>query len=143
MGVGSLKKDGTTISHPRDKANILNMQFQSVFTRDNSDAQDIFTMSSPFATIDDIQITRAGIKRMLDQIKIHKAPGPDGITPRVMKELSEPVASILTIIFKKSYESGEIQTTGNVPTSHLSTRKAPNMIQVTTGLSPSRAYQAN
>ena len=108
MGVGSLKKDGTTISHPRDKANILNMQFQSVFTRDNPDAQDIPMMSSPFATIDDIQITRAGIKRMLDQLKIHKAPGPDGITPRVMKELSEPVASILTIIFKKSYESGEI-----------------------------------
>ena len=45
---------------------------------------------------------------MLDQLEIHKAPGPDGITPRVMKELSEPVASILTIIFKKSYESGEI-----------------------------------
>ena len=88
MGVGSLKKDGTTISHPRDKANILNMQFQSVFTRDNPDAQNIPMMSSPFATIDDIQITRAGIKRMLDQIKIHKAPGPDGITPRVMKELS-------------------------------------------------------
>ena len=65
-------------------------------------------MSSPFPTIDDIQITRVGIKRMLDQLKIHKAPEPDGITPQVMKELSEPIASILTIIFKKLYESGEI-----------------------------------
>jgi len=76
VGVGSLKKDGTTISHPRDKANILNMQFQSVFTRDNPDVQVIPMMSSPFATIDDIQIIRAGIKRMLNQLKIHKALGP-------------------------------------------------------------------
>ena len=68
---------------------------------------------------------------------------PDGITPRVMKELSEPVASILTIIFRSRMKAEKSQTTGNVPTSHLSIRRALNMMQVTTGLSPSRVYQAN
>ena len=108
MGVGSLQKDGKTVSHPKAKANILNKQFQSVFTRDTTDAQDMPVMPSLVATIDDIQITKLGIKRMLQQLKVHKAPGPDGIAPRVMKELLEPVSTILTIIFKKSYESGEI-----------------------------------
>ena len=37
-----------------------------------------------------------------------KQPGPDGITPRVLKQLSTTVAPILCNIFHKSYDTGEI-----------------------------------
>ena len=108
MGVASLKKDGKTFSCAKDKANILNDQFQSVFTREDIETQSLPSMPLLYPIMSDIQITREGVRRLLKNLKAHKAPGPDGITPRVMKELLEPVASILTTIFVKSYESGEI-----------------------------------
>jgi hypothetical protein len=38
----------------------------------------------------------------------HKVPGPDNIIPRVLKELATHISPILTIIFRKSYNTGEI-----------------------------------
>ena len=108
VGVASLKKDGKTFSCAKDKANILNDQFQSVFTREDIETQSLPSMPILYPVMSDIQITREGVRRLLKNLKAHKAPGPDGMTPRVMKELREPVACILTTIFVKSYESGEI-----------------------------------
>ena len=56
----------------------------------------------------DIEITVAGIEKMLKNLKAHKAPGPDGITPRVMKTLSSTIAPILCTLFRRSYETGEV-----------------------------------
>ena len=41
-------------------------------------------------------------------LKIHKAPGPDGITPRILKALARVIALILTSIFQKSYDTGQV-----------------------------------
>lgn len=55
----------------------------------------------------DIDITTPGIEKMLKNLKIHKAPGPDGITPMVLKTLASFIAPILSIIFRRSYETSE------------------------------------
>lgn len=61
-----------------------------------------------YRNVDDINITREGVRRLLNNLKVHKAPGPDGITLGVLKQPQEPIASVLTTIFVKSYESGDI-----------------------------------
>ena len=47
----------------------------------------------------EINITREGIQRLLLNLNTHKAPRPDEIMSRVLKELANPVANILTVIF--------------------------------------------
>ena len=65
-------------------------------------------MKWKFETIHDIQITEEGVTKLLKNLNPHKAPGPDNITPGVLKELATYISPILTIIFRESYNIGEI-----------------------------------
>ena len=104
-GVAPLKINGQNITDPREKTNALNKKFKSVFTKEDPTPPDLLTASS-FPAMQDIKITENGVRKMLEQLKIHKAAGPDAISPRVLKELAPQIAPILTIIFRKSYETG-------------------------------------
>ncbi|KFV48709.1 RNA-directed DNA polymerase from mobile element jockey, partial [Gavia stellata] len=48
------------------------------------------------------------IRDLLLQLDLHKSVGPDGIHPRVLKELADVIAGPLSIVFHHSWESGEV-----------------------------------
>ena len=62
-------------------------------------------MTGNFETATDINITENGIKKLLLSLNPHKAAGPDNLTLRVLKEMALHIAPILTMIFKRSYET--------------------------------------
>ena len=45
---------------------------------------------------------------LLSNLNPYKSAGPDSITSRVLKELSTDIAPILKIIFKRSYDTGDL-----------------------------------
>ena len=56
----------------------------------------------------DLNITEDLVKKKLRKLKISKSPGPDGIHPRVLKEIGDTIAVPLTIIFNRSLRTGTL-----------------------------------
>ena len=86
----------------------LNNQFKSAFTTETQIPDHILPDTSPYADMPDIVFTVQGVVKILSNPKPHNTPRPDGITPRVLKQLSDKIAPILCNIYNLSYEICEI-----------------------------------
>ena len=94
-GVAPLKVDDKLVTDSKLKAEALNSQFQAVFTRETDFLPSSTSPRAP--PMDKIDITEAGVLNLLKNLNPGKAPGPDSISPRVLKELSDVIAGPLTL----------------------------------------------
>lgn len=107
-GVSPLRgNDGLLYSESHTQAEILNKQFKSAFT-----AEDTTSMPnkgpSPYPTMPDITINNNGLIKILKSLNTHKATGPDNIPAYFLNNLSEEISPFLTKFFQKSINNGEI-----------------------------------
>jgi len=105
-GVSPLKVDGKLVIDPKQKAEALNSQFQSVFTHETS--PDLHNPLTQIPLMPNIVITSAGVLKLLKNLNPSKASGPDNLSPRVLKELSDVLADPLARLFRKSLASGHV-----------------------------------
>ena len=107
MGVYSLKKDGIAFCDPQHKADILNDQFSSVFTNeDSSDRPSLPNSTTP--SMDPITVTVKGVQKLLQNLKPHKAGGPDKIPSRLLKLAAAELSPGLTKLYQLSLDQGQI-----------------------------------
>ena len=99
-----LKKNGTNYGTSLDKAEILNNQFQSVFTIE-TDSPLPDKGPSPHPTMPDITVSLEGVYNLLLNINIHKACGPEQIHGRILKETADIISSFLRTLFQNSLDS--------------------------------------
>ena len=58
------------------------------------------------SVISDITVTEDGVLKLLKNIQTAKAPGPDSIPNRVLKECASELAPSITLLFQKSLDTG-------------------------------------
>ena len=60
--------------------------------------------------IPNLIIQCSGVEKLLQNINIAKASGPDGIPNRILKECSHQIAPGLTVMYQKSVDTGSLPT---------------------------------
>ena len=90
-----------------EKAHRFNQFFASVFNTETNDREREIP-SRTKEKLKEITIGKELVKKKLLALKIGKSPGPDGLHPRVLKELSEVIDVPLTEIFNASLEFGQL-----------------------------------
>ncbi|XP_072028470.1 uncharacterized protein [Amphiura filiformis] len=103
-----IKGDQCTASEASDKAQLFNSYFYSVFSkpRDDNELPDIPMFQHQL--LGSIQIEESDVLEILCSLDTSKAAGPDGISPRLLKECASQIAHPLCHIFNCSLSSGKL-----------------------------------
>ncbi|KAK1212035.1 LIN1 transcriptase, partial [Pygoscelis papua] len=106
-----LDAGGNIVTKAEEMAEVLNAFFASVFSRQTSYPQG--TRPPELEDRDGEQdeppiIQEEAVNDLLCHLDAHKSMGPDGIHPRVLRELAEELAKPLSIIYQQSWLTGEV-----------------------------------
>ena len=91
----------------------MNKQFKKAFSEESSCSAEDFTSKTGLSVdmeglCNTINIAEEGVKKLLKALNPAKALGPDGISPRLLRDLADELAPALTLIFQSSLDTGEV-----------------------------------
>jgi Reverse transcriptase (RNA-dependent DNA polymerase)/Endonuclease-reverse transcriptase len=108
-GVGCLKRaDGSITNDPREKANLLNNYFASVFTVDDGSCSTLPCRVGSGERLSSVLFTVSKVLRKLRSLKPCTAPGPDGIQATLLKHASESLALPLAVLYQSLFNSSVV-----------------------------------
>ena len=103
-----LDENGHFTNNEEEISKILNTFFASVFT-----AEDLSNIPEVPAVqfnnnkiLRNIIVTEGDVSKCIDKLKVNKSPGPDTISPRILKEAKSELVKPLSSLFNKSLQSG-------------------------------------
>ena len=99
--------EGITTSNKSEMTEILNDQFESVFSVDDGTDPAFDERTEQVCDVIGL-IKREDIKTRLNKLDCNKAPGRDKVSQFVLKNCSEQLSVVLEIIFGRSLLEGEI-----------------------------------
>ena len=105
VGVSPLiDSDGVTQCDDNIISEILSDQFASVFSQDDGSIPHIAGPQNP--EIDDIVFTSNGITKLLKNLNIKKASGPDEVSARILNKCANEISDALVLLFSASIHQG-------------------------------------
>ena len=110
MGVTKLETaDGSQTKTDEETANELCDFFQSVFVEESNEVLPVFhDRVVKDDCMWDIHFKIEDVEKRLKNLKQDKAPGPDGIHPKILKECAVELARPIYRIFRKSLDEGKL-----------------------------------
>ena len=106
--IGTLIHEDRVASTDIDKANLLNTYFAQVFTKEDLTSFPVFNKLPHISLICEIMITPDAVANKLSGLNTNKSMGPDGLHPRVLKELSPIIATPICAIINKCFQEGKL-----------------------------------
>ena len=103
-GIADLQAEEGMAVTDLEKSEDLNDFFSSVFTIEEDGPTPQLTTRDITVAMPHLEITEAIVKKKLEGLNTNKSAGPDGLHPRLLRELSEVISKPLArIMQKKSY----------------------------------------
>ena len=69
---------------------------------------------STYPAIDSLNITVVDVSNLLHDLEVHKACGPDGISPRLLKETASNIAPMLTLIYQATLKQQRVPAESSI-----------------------------
>ena len=101
-------KEGNLTNNDKEKCNIINEFFSSVFTNEDTTNLPNFDFNENVSTLDNCNITVSDMESALQNLNPNKSPGPDLIHPKFLKNSSKSLANLLKILFDNTLLEGNI-----------------------------------
>ena len=105
LGVAPILENGSLVVESKGKAEVILKQFVSVFTpitEDNTSAIEDRCNNS----LETITVTVEGVQKLLENVNVNKAVGPDKIPNQILKECAKELAPAAMCRFQRSLDSG-------------------------------------
>ena len=102
---------------------MLNESFVGVFTKENEEDIPEPPEHQVLQQLKTINFKKDKIRKKLEDLNPNKSPGPDGISPRILKEMADILVDPLHSIFTYSFEKVALPDdwlVGNITYSGLS-----------------------
>ena len=102
--------DGVTVSEAKQKANLLNEEFQSVYTQDDGNLPVLPTPCNDIIPMDWTVITPKDVKRAIKKLKMSVSRTPDDVPAIVLKKCINNLIVPLAILFNFSLKTKTLPT---------------------------------
>ncbi|KAI8487535.1 hypothetical protein Bbelb_347690 [Branchiostoma belcheri] len=106
-GIPALSVNGATVGKDKDKAEVLNNIFVKVTKAEHPDCIRRLPMFTN-EELTSIQVSEEEVLGVLKELPPNKAPGPDGISNRLLKEAAPVICTSLCELFNHSLATGKL-----------------------------------
>ena len=103
-----MNENGTLTVVDKERANILNNYFTSVFTKEKDENLPHFDERNITHPLDELEITSETVEKSLSSMKAGKSQGPDMTHPRILKETSSQIIEPLTKLFRQFLDEAKL-----------------------------------